>query len=115
MNLADRLIDLRKEENLTQVELAKKLNISRSSLSMYENGERRPSFELADAMAAFFDVDLSYLLGTTDKKRSYYGHREQEEANLEYLLQSDEFALLMAYRKASDELKGAALRVLGVR
>lgn len=54
---------LRLEDNLTQVELAKKLKISKSAVSMYENGAREPDFETLELIADFFNVDMNYLLG----------------------------------------------------
>ena len=59
--------DLRTKSGLTQQEMADKLNISRSSIGMYESGEREPSFELLEAIADFFNADMDYLLGRTDK------------------------------------------------
>ena len=37
--------------------MADKLKISRSSVGMYEKGEREPSYELLEAIADFFNVD----------------------------------------------------------
>lgn len=71
MNFGQRLKNLRKEAGLTQAELSEKLGISRSSESMYEHGDRRPSFELLDQIADFFDVDFSYLLGSTNLRGHY--------------------------------------------
>lgn len=62
----DRLKQLRREQELTQQELAKKLGVSFSSISMYERGEREPSFEMLEMIADFFNVDMNYLLGKTD-------------------------------------------------
>lgn len=58
---------LRLEKGLTQQELADKLGITKSAVSMYERGDRRPNFEIAEAITDFFHVDLNYLIGTTDK------------------------------------------------
>jgi len=57
------LKQLRERENLTQEELAKRLNISRSRLASYEQGQREPDLELLEVIADFFNVDLDYLLG----------------------------------------------------
>lgn len=61
------LKSLRKSKGLTQDELAKRLKISRSTIGMYENGSREPDFETIELIADFFNVDIDYLLGRTDK------------------------------------------------
>lgn len=61
------LRNLRKKEHLTQDELANKLKISKSAISMYENGNRTPDFETLEAIADFFNVNLSYLIGEEQK------------------------------------------------
>ncbi|MBQ4572104.1 MAG: LexA family transcriptional regulator [Clostridia bacterium] len=61
------LRNLRKKEQLTQDELADKLKISKSAISMYENGNRTPDFETLEAIADFFNVNLSYLIGEEQK------------------------------------------------
>ena len=63
MLLNTRLKELRKENGITQSELAKSLNISRSSIAMYENGERIPSYETLEVISDFFNVSILYLLG----------------------------------------------------
>lgn len=61
------LKSLRNSRNLTQEELAQKLNIGRSRVSMYESGQREPDFETTELIADFFNVDVDYLLGRTSK------------------------------------------------
>ena len=58
---------LRNEKNMSQQELADALGISKSSINMYERGERQPNFEVLEAIADFFNVDIDYLLGRTTK------------------------------------------------
>ena len=58
---------LRNSCGLTQAEMAEKLGISRSTIGMYETGAREPDFETLEKIADFFDVDIDYLLGRTDK------------------------------------------------
>lgn len=61
-----RIAELRKSLGLSQEELAAKLNISQKSISKYERGDRRPSYEVLVAMSSLFGVSTDYLLGKTD-------------------------------------------------
>ena len=58
---------LRIEAGYTQDGLAEILGISRSAVSMYENGNREPDFETLEQIADLFQVDTDYLLGRTGK------------------------------------------------
>ncbi|AFK85862.1 MULTISPECIES: helix-turn-helix domain-containing protein [Thermoanaerobacterium] len=66
--LKDKLKTLRNEKKLTQRELAKLLNLSPSTIAMYEIGQRFPDPETLQKIADFFDVSVDYLLGRTDKR-----------------------------------------------
>ncbi len=59
--------ELRTSKGYTQEELAKRLKISRSRIGMYETGAREPDFETLEAIADFFNVDIDYLIGRTNK------------------------------------------------
>lgn len=64
-----RLKELREERRLNQEGLALKLNVSQSTISAYEIGERTPDLETLIAIANFFNVSLDYLAGLTDLKQ----------------------------------------------
>ena len=66
MNIATALKDLRLEANLTQKELAKKLNIGQSTIAQYEKGEREPTVHNLTLYCDFFGVTVDYLLGRED-------------------------------------------------
>lgn len=53
---------IRKTKNLSQQRVAIDLNISRESLSYYENGKRQPSLELLLDMSEYFNVSINYLI-----------------------------------------------------
>ena len=61
------LKSLRESAGLTQDELSKKTNISRSNIAMYETGMRKPSKKTLEAFADFFNVNIDYLLGRTQQ------------------------------------------------
>lgn len=58
---------LRLRDNLTQEQLAKLLEISKSAISMYENGNREPDLETLERIADCFEVDIDCLLGRSTK------------------------------------------------
>ncbi len=62
-HFSNALKTLRKEHQLTQEKLAELLNVSKSSINMYERGEREPNFKTLSKIAKFFNVDMNYLLG----------------------------------------------------
>ncbi|WP_420544255.1 helix-turn-helix domain-containing protein [Tepidanaerobacter acetatoxydans] len=64
--LGNRIKTLREREGLTQIEFAKILNISNTTLSQYESGQRVPSDEIKTKIADFFGVTIDFLLGRTD-------------------------------------------------
>ena len=57
-----RLKELRSEANLSQRELSKIMGVSKSSINMYERGEREPGLDLVVAFATFFNVRTDYLI-----------------------------------------------------
>lgn len=64
--LGNRIKSLREEHKLNQIEFAKILNISNTTLSQYETGQRVPSDEIKAKIADHFGVSVDYLLGRTD-------------------------------------------------
>lgn len=54
---------LRTEHDISQAEMAKILNISRSAIGMYEQGRREPDFETLEKIADYFNVNLDDLTG----------------------------------------------------
>lgn len=61
-DLAQRLRQLRKEADLTQVALADALGIKRSRLSSYEQGNASPSLETLHQYCKYFNLDLNQLV-----------------------------------------------------
>lgn len=56
------LKEIRKKKKLNQLKVAMDLNISRESLSYYENGKREPSLDLLVQMSEYFNVSINYLI-----------------------------------------------------
>ena len=61
-----RIKQLREELKLNQEELAKKLNISPSTIAMYETNRRQPNYDILENLSNIFNCSLDYLLGKSD-------------------------------------------------
>ena len=60
--IGDRIKQLRLDAKMTQPELAKKLDVTRSAVAAYENNTRQPSFQILIRLAHVFNVSTDYLL-----------------------------------------------------
>lgn len=102
---------LREERDIQQQELAKFLNIGKSTLSQYENGLRFPNDEIKKKISNYFNVSIDYLLEMTsipDKIDNYI----QKDANIKEtkiipILSEDEQNLITNYRNLSEQSKSA--------
>lgn len=59
---------LRESLGLSQVDLAKKLNVSKQCISNWENDNVQPSIEMLEKLSDLFKVTTDYLLGRTVKE-----------------------------------------------
>lgn len=64
----ERLRNLREDLDLTQADMAKKLNITQRAYSRYETGERAVPIEVFIQLADFYKTTIDYLVGRTNKK-----------------------------------------------
>lgn len=98
---------LRNRENLSQSELADRLGVSKSTISMYEVGKREPDFETLETIADFFNVDINFLLGKGGSENStYYIHDETAKVAQE-IFENKELRALFDVQKdmTPDDLK----------
>ena len=63
---AERIYELRQENNLSRAELALKLNISVRLISYWENGQRECDFDMLIKISDLFLISIDYLLGKKD-------------------------------------------------
>lgn len=68
MDFGNILKKIRLDNNLTQEELAKKIDTSRSNIANYENNKNMPSIEILDKLSEIFNCSTDYLLGKSDIK-----------------------------------------------
>ena len=62
MTTAEKLVRLRKEKGLSQLQLAEEINVSRQAISRWEVGLAVPSREKLRALSELYNVSVDYLL-----------------------------------------------------
>lgn len=70
MSFGNILKKIRQDNDLTQEELAKKIDTSRSNIANYENDKNMPSVEVLDKLAKAFNCSIDYLLGKSDLRNA---------------------------------------------
>lgn len=63
-----RIKDLREDADLSQRQIAERLNCSQQTYSNYETGARTIPPEILIKLAQFHNTSVDYLLGLTDRK-----------------------------------------------
>jgi len=66
MDFGSIVVELRKEQGISQTDLASQLGIHKNVLGRYERNEVLPSIETARKIADILDVSLDYLTGKAD-------------------------------------------------
>lgn len=64
--LKNRIIEQRKKRDWSQTEFAKRMSVGRSTVAMWETGDRVPDTTTIHRLSEIFDVSSDYLLGLTD-------------------------------------------------
>ena len=68
MSLNENIKQLRLSRNLSQVDLAKALGVTKQSISNWENNNIQPSIDMLIRLAQFFSVSTDCILGLNHRK-----------------------------------------------
>ncbi len=80
MTLGEKIYELRTQHNLSQGDLANKLDVSRQSISKWENGNSTPDLEKIVKLAEIFNVSLDELIKNEEKETPAVSTPEQNPA-----------------------------------
>ncbi len=67
VDFGNKLKTLREKKGLSQKQLGLQLGLTKSTISAYENGLRKPSYDVLIVIADIFNVTTDYLLGVKSK------------------------------------------------
>lgn len=109
MSFGTNLKKIRQDNNLTQEELAKKINTSRSNIANYENDKNMPSIDVLEKLSKVFNCSIDYLLGKSNVRN--YDKDEQEfrfayHKEMEGLTDEEIADALRFYKEMKKKVKG---------
>ena len=84
--ICDRIKQLREQAGYSQAQLAKRLDVTRSSVNAWEMGLSMPTTQYVVTLAKLFHVSADYLLGLTASSSIVMDGYTQEEIELLYKL-----------------------------
>ena len=82
MNTGKRIRYLRTINNITSKELSKALKVSESSISLYENGKRKPTIDIIVKIADYFKVSTDFLLCVAESSHTEAFQHETDFSNV---------------------------------
>ncbi|MEH2949369.1 helix-turn-helix transcriptional regulator [Sporofaciens sp. JLR.KK001] len=95
-NVAQKIKELRIQNNMTQKKLADLLNVSQNAVYNWENGKREPNSDIIEKLSDIFEVLPSYLMGWRDEDLEI-------ETEIDKLI--DRFSNITEHREVSDIVK----------
>lgn len=69
MNYYQRLRDIREDNDLTQTDVARVLNIQQTQYSRYERGAAQMSIDKYIVLAKYYNISLDYITGIIDEPK----------------------------------------------
>ncbi|EJR2826418.1 helix-turn-helix transcriptional regulator [Listeria monocytogenes] len=94
MTIGKRISELRNKRGISQIQLAKDLNVSTSTIGMWETDKRAIKDELIVQLAEYFNVTTDFLLG-----REEFDNSDLFAAHIEGDLTEDERIEIEKYLK----------------
>lgn len=98
---------IRKQNKLTQQQLADVLHISRSAYCSYETGRRTPDVETLVKLSEFYNIPVGTIVGSSEPLSLFDSQDYENDEDPRYLSQltKEEAQLIVSFRTASAEAK----------
>lgn len=86
MDFGENLKRIRQNNNITQEDLAKRINTSRSNIANYENNNNMPSVDILVKLASVFHCSVDYLIGSKTEEKTIDDFSKKNNLELQKLL-----------------------------
>ncbi len=111
LEIAERLIKLRKQHGLSQEELADQLGVSRQAVSKWERAESSPDTDNLIALAKLYNISLDELFGINKDDDKEVKSQESDEGKKQTYCKIDKNGLFVKTPKESVEIDFKALGI----
>jgi len=106
----NRIKQLREENNITQIQLAKKLNKTQQTISLYENGTNEPDLDSYIILSQIFNCSIEYIAGKSDirtieQEFNFAYHKESEGLSQDEIKEALEIYKLYHKKNKKEEKK----------
>lgn len=114
MKISDTLRALRKRHSLTQEQVAKVINVTRSAYAYYERGTSKPGYDAILRLARMYNLPAELLLGSKDLDALFDAAKTTDDDLVQKceinetefgMLNKDEKMLVLLYRASGDRDK----------
>lgn len=92
MDLGKKLYELRKSKNLSQEDVASKLNVSRQTVSKWETNQSTPDFDRIVPLCELFEISTDELLKGEQKQEVEIDYNNEEEKNHLFTKKKNDYA-----------------------
>jgi transcriptional regulator with XRE-family HTH domain len=82
VEVANKLVQLRKKHGLSQEELAEKISVSRQAVSKWERAESSPDTDNLIALARIYNLSLDDMLSSNEVNERSYNPKDFQEGNV---------------------------------
>ena len=82
LELVEKLQKLRKDNNLSQEQLAEKIGVSRQAISKWERGEATPDSDNLICLAKIYNISLDELISSKEEKGNNNMNEESKKTEL---------------------------------
>ena len=109
MNFSENLRRLRKAKDIKQEALAEAMNVSRQTVSKWENGTAMPDFKKLNALAEYFGVTMDELLGFSNDKNNNDNINDYTKENINELNTNENMQSSEKIKELNKKLKTCAV------
>ena len=95
----ERLAEIRKDNKLRQEDLAVKLNVSKHTVSSWEQGKTTPTLDMLVKISELLDISTDYLLGLIPLDIGYEYNRRKSDFTPEELQKIREYEQVLLFQR----------------